>query len=567
MKRLITIGLLAIALLFATGDLGYADDVYQFLGIHDDFPYLYTDRNGMPSGIIVDFLKYFEESEGVQIQIELMALEDLIKHAQVEEPALVYFGSSDHQYENFQASSPLFVKRYRIFYRSTMVDQLYGRSSDKSQLMDEPIDKLMKDTMKLSGDQIVEIGNYDEGLNRLNEENVLIAPTYQIFALAAARGEEPPDHFDGTLLLERASLHVHRASGPLYRRLNLAINEHIKEGTMGSYFDRYLRSDESYTLSPYIVVFNSIVLLTILALIYSRYQNAKLQQLVSERTRQLDRQMRLNKRISEKKIRDIKSQNDYFISMSHELRTPLNVILSSVQLGEKYVEKNDQEKIVRYMAENAQIIKSNSYRLLRVVNNLIDLSKLQNENYELKIDIVDIVYLIENLSESIAPYLKAKKLTFRMESVEQEYYIEADPFAVDRVFMNLVANAIKFTPAGGHISIKVEGSDEQVKVHVIDDGNGIAEKDRERVFDRFTQIHESVTNKNEGNGLGLHLSRHLVALHGGTITLESEVGRGSIFTVTLPRITTYPVKDLQASRRRMEDLHNVHLEFSDIDFN
>jgi signal transduction histidine kinase len=129
-----------------------------------------------------------------------------------------------------------------------------------------------------------------------------------------------------------------------------------------------------------------------------------------------------------------------------------------------------------------------------------------------------------------------------------------------------VANAIKFTAPHGHITLKVETFDQEVKVHVIDDGHGIAAKDRERVFDRFTQIHDSVTNKNEGNGLGLFLSRYLVQLHGGTIDLESEVGRGSKFTVTLPKITTYPVKDLQASRRRMEDLHNVHLEFSDIDF-
>lgn len=566
MKRGFTVGLLLLVLVLSATDLGFAEDSYRFVGVHDDYPYLYIDRNGSPSGIIADFLRHFEASEGVEITIELMDLQDVIKHTHVEAPELVYFGSGTHRYKDYLTSSPLFVKRYRIFYRSPAIRDLYGRSADKSRLMTDPIDKLVDRMVDLQGERIERIDNYDEGLDRLDDENVLIAPTFQVLSLADLRNEEAPQRFDETLLLERATLHVRRSTGPLFNDLNLLINESIKDGTMGGFFDRYLTRESEITLSPYLVIFNTVVLLSILALIYSRFQNTKLQQLVGERTRQLDQQMRLNKQISEQKFQDVKNQNDYFISLSHELRTPLNVILSSVQLGEKYLAKNDREKIIHYMSENAQIIKTNSYRLLRVVNNLIDLSKLQNKNYELKIDIVDIVYLIENLSESIAPYLEAKDLTFQLETPEQEYYIEADPFAVDRVFMNLVANAIKFTAPHGHITLKVETFDQEVKVHVIDDGHGIAAKDRERVFDRFTQIHDSVTNKNEGNGLGLFLSRYLVQLHGGTIDLESEVGRGSKFTVTLPKITTYPVKDLQASRRRMEDLHNVHLEFSDIDF-
>lgn len=222
----------------------------------------------------------------------------------------------------------------------------------------------------------------------------------------------------------------------------------------------------------------------------------------------------------------------HFISnISHELKTPINVILCAIQLIELKNLKNnhDNEK------KNISIVKDNCYRLIRLISNIIDIEKAELNDLKLNLENNNIVTLTEDIVMSVIPYAEKKNLNLIFDTDEEEVMIDIDAIKIERVILNLLSNSMKFSKENGYIGVKISSLDKYVSIVVEDNGLGIAKEELTNIFERFRQVDNSLTRKNEGSGIGLSIVKSLVELHGGEITVQSELNKGTRFIVKLPK--------------------------------
>lgn len=269
----------------------------------------------------------------------------------------------------------------------------------------------------------------------------------------------------------------------------------------------------------------------------------------------------INKSISvdvEELQKKIRFQEDFLLNISHDLRNPLNVILSVLQCM-KYVENDATEKREEYLS----IIKRNSLKMVKLINNLIDTTKMEREYFTLKKQNLDIVSFIEGAIVSIDKYAEQKNIQLIFDSNKEKCITAFDPEAMDRIILNLLSNAIKFSDFGGNVWINIYSNNEFVNISVRDNGPGISKEDQEYVFNRFIQTSNSKNSEQSGSGIGLDLVKYLVKLHDGNIKLISDEGVGSEFIITLPIKIDYNIESENRllSNKRIEQLE---IEFSDI---
>lgn len=258
---------------------------------------------------------------------------------------------------------------------------------------------------------------------------------------------------------------------------------------------------------------------------------------------------------------------DEFLSIiSHEFKTPLTVINSAIQAMETICGHELSEKSKWFLRK----IRQNSYRQLRLVNNLLDITCMNVDNIKVNPANRDIVFITKVITEAAQEYAGQKNITIKFDSAVDKKIIGIDEEKYERIILNLLSNAIKFTPDGKSIHIrlsaaKVSGRN-MVCVEVEDEGIGIPEDKHELVFEKFGQVDTSLTRNTEGTGIGLSLVRLLVSALNGTISLKSKTGSGSIFTLLLPDAKVKSVKhsriidELSDSRL----VHAIEVEFSDI---
>jgi signal transduction histidine kinase len=239
-----------------------------------------------------------------------------------------------------------------------------------------------------------------------------------------------------------------------------------------------------------------------------------------------------NREIAEKSRQiEVASQHksEFLANMSHELRTPLNAIIgfSEVLAEGMFGEVNDKQ------AEYLRDILESGRHLLSLINDILDLSKIEAGRMELEPSDFDLPSAVDNALTLVRERAARRGITLGGTIDRQAGSISADERKVKQVLLNLLSNAIKFTSEGGRIEVRASVRDGLAEVSVTDTGVGIAPEDQESVFEEFRQV-GSADKKVEGTGLGLALSRRFVELHGGRIWVESQVGRGSTFTFTLP---------------------------------
>lgn len=269
-------------------------------------------------------------------------------------------------------------------------------------------------------------------------------------------------------------------------------------------------------------------------LIYANMNKVKrLDTLVENRTKQLRDEMTKNNILLNKVINLERNKNNYFINLSHELRTPLNVVSSTIQLICELNKKDEnisKEKIDYYM----NVMNKNSKRLLNLINNIIDSTKIQNEQYVMNIKPNDIVYLVEETALGLTDYAKSNGIKIIIDPEVEEKIVECDYYEIERCIVNLISNAIKFTPEDGEISISIKDLGDKVLISVKDSGIGIEEQYHKVIFDRFNQIIDVHTEVKGGSGLGLTITKQIIDVHKGKIYVESEIGKGSNFVIILP---------------------------------
>ena len=261
-------------------------------------------------------------------------------------------------------------------------------------------------------------------------------------------------------------------------------------------------------------------------------------------------------------LESIKSQ--FFSNISHEFKTPLNIILATMQVINKNIENKSIISIKganldRYMNS----IKQNCYRLIRLVNNIIDISKIDYGYYDIELGNYNIVSVVEDITMSVLEYVNNKGIELVFDTEVEEEIIACDPDKIERIILNLLSNAIKYTEADGKISVNIYSDKENVYITVSDTGIGIPEEKINKIFERYEQIDNKLTRNFNGSGIGLSLVRSLVEMHEGRVWVESKVNEGSKFIISLPKktVATENVKSVDLTKSKVE---KCSIEFSDI---
>jgi GAF domain-containing protein len=244
-------------------------------------------------------------------------------------------------------------------------------------------------------------------------------------------------------------------------------------------------------------------------------QNARLFREIEDKSRQLE----------------VASQHksEFLANMSHELRTPLNAIIGFSEVLSERMFGELNEKQDEYLKD----IHASGQHLLSLINDILDLSKIEAGRMELEVTDFDLPMAIDNALTLIRERAARRSIALNTAVDERVGQVQADERKIRQVLLNLLSNAIKFTPEGGRIHVEARSVNEAIEVSVTDTGVGIAPEDQEAVFEEFRQV-GTAEKKVEGTGLGLALSRKFIELHGGKIWVESQVGKGSTFTFTVP---------------------------------
>ena len=257
---------------------------------------------------------------------------------------------------------------------------------------------------------------------------------------------------------------------------------------------------------------------------------------ISER-RQMESRLRATE---EKYIRELELRNreaeranqlktEFLGNMSHELRSPLHTVIGFAQLLAEEKEGPLNEKQKRFLSH----IQNDSLHLLDLINDLLDLSKIEAGRLELRYEVFPVDAVIAEAIASVQPRATAKALYIETD-VSISTPVCADRLRFKQILHNLLTNAIKFTPEGGRVRVQAEGRDHLAEISVSDTGIGIPEDQQQAVFDKFYQVRAGIQGGSEGTGLGLAITKRLVDQHGGSLRLKSEPGSGNCFTFTIP---------------------------------
>jgi two-component system, NtrC family, sensor kinase len=251
-------------------------------------------------------------------------------------------------------------------------------------------------------------------------------------------------------------------------------------------------------------------------------QNARLFREIEDKSRQIEAANR--------------HKSEFLANMSHELRTPLNAIIGfSEVLGERmFGELNEKQ------AEYTEDILSSGRHLLSLINEILDLSKVEAGRMELELATFDLPLAIDNARTFVRERATKHGINLDVTIDERLGEFVGDERKIKQILLNLLSNAVKFTPEGGRIGINARQADGSVEISVSDTGIGISPEDQSKIFEEFLQVGGDYAHKREGTGLGLTLAKKFVELHGGRIWVESEVGKGSTFSFTLPERSSPP---------------------------
>jgi two-component system, OmpR family, phosphate regulon sensor histidine kinase PhoR len=276
---------------------------------------------------------------------------------------------------------------------------------------------------------------------------------------------------------------------------------------------------------------------------------------LKQRTREL------NETVEYEKLRSA-----FFANISHELRTPLTVIFSAVQMVDLVAEDKYEQDMNKDIKQYMRVIRQNCYRLIRLIANFIDITKIDAGYLHVALKNCDIIKVVEDITLSVAKFIEDREISLIFDTDIEEMTIACDPDKIERIILNLLSNAVKFTPKAGRINVNIFDKNSSIEIRVKDNGIGIPKCMEQSVFERFIQVDKTISRNHEGSGIGLSLVKSLVNMHHGSISLVSEEGKGSEFIIELPkRIMPYEETiDKSNFEGEKQNVEKIHIEFSDI---
>ncbi|MGL5312796.1 MAG: sensor histidine kinase [Peptostreptococcaceae bacterium] len=258
------------------------------------------------------------------------------------------------------------------------------------------------------------------------------------------------------------------------------------------------------------------------------------------------------------------SKINFLSNLTHEFKTPLNLIFSSLQLMNKKID-NDTGVSLDDIKKYLNIINQNSYRILKLINNISDDNKIELGHKDYNPTNGNIIYFIEGICDSIETFIKANNMSLVFDTDIEELIVSFDMDKMERIILNLISNAIKFRKEdGGAITISISHEDEIINIKVKDNGIGISEENIDKIFEKYVRLNDERSIVKEGSGIGLSLVEALVKQHSGNITVDSVLGEWTEFSIQIPNnvlenYTKHSTYDNDLSR-----VEKIKIEFSDI---
>lgn len=261
-------------------------------------------------------------------------------------------------------------------------------------------------------------------------------------------------------------------------------------------------------------------------------------------------------------VRD-KIRSDYVIIISHELRTPLNIIVNSAKLLKEYLSNNDKMD-KQYVIDKSEYIVNNSSRLLKTINNSIDAAMFEAGLVNVNFVNSNIVEAIEDIITASQEYAQSHNINLIFDPQEEEIITAIDRCKIERAILNLISNSIKNINGEGNILVTCEQKDKMIYIKVIDDGIGMSEFTKKHIFEKFYQAAPDILKRGiEGSGLGMYITYNLIKIHGGDMTVESELNKGTTITISMP-IRISDLEDNGFGRCDCNPQERAKIEFSDL---
>lgn len=231
------------------------------------------------------------------------------------------------------------------------------------------------------------------------------------------------------------------------------------------------------------------------------------------------------------RLKELDKLKDEFVSLaSHELRTPMTAIKSYLWLALN----RSPQPLASETKKNLEISLEETERLIKLVQNMLTISRIEGKRLELNIEPVNVVELVKRLFDELKIKADEKNMHFTFVPYPEKLRINGDKDKLAEVLQNIIGNALKFTPEKGNISISFTREHDRIAINVSDTGRGISKEDQSKLFKKFGRLQESKGNRTSGTGLGLYITKQIVTLHKGEIKVKSEVGKGTTFTIYLP---------------------------------
>jgi PAS domain S-box-containing protein len=250
---------------------------------------------------------------------------------------------------------------------------------------------------------------------------------------------------------------------------------------------------------------------------------------LAEQLRQRSEELKQRTREAEAANR---AKANFLAAMSHELRTPLNAIGGYAEL----LEMELRGPLTAAQRQDVERIRLSQQHLLGIINDILSFSRIEAGQIRYDMDDIPLQGMIDTVAAMIAPQAHSKAISFKHSPCPAGALVRADGRKAEQILVNLLSNAVKFTEPGGSVSLDCSMNGDRVQVHVRDTGSGIPPDQHEAIFEPFVQVGRDLTSRAEGTGLGLAISRDLARGMGGDVTVESEEGRGSVFTLVLRRV-------------------------------
>lgn len=546
----------------------------KVVGLSDDYPIMFINRNGLPDGLAVDLLRLFSEAAGYELFLDLVTYDQL--ETMFERDYDIYYSSGRVKAPEYaRSTTPFYIRNYKLFVDQSLMDSknyqdLFREDSGRLSIGYRSSDTLNRYLSNMAtNNALIPLPNHDAALDGLlaDKFDAVLLPSDLGKFLFNERQLSQFQPLETTLFLEENSFIVKPDHVLLQFELNNFLQSQKKSGQLQSNIEKWIalpevRSDERDVLS----LFNYFFLISAAATFAFSYRSYHLERNVEKQAAELNQLNHANEELWTVLIDEERYKNEYYISLSHELRTPISLILNAVNAVERsvLVKSRDlpDDKFVKY----TNIAKNNSMRLLRVINNLIDANQLENKDYTLDLKRVDLVFELNELIKWVTEVLDPLELEIQLDTPLKTLEATIDPYELDRILLNLISNSIKFNTGIPKILLELKCESQTIVLDYSDNSIGIPKSSVQNAFLKYHQLNPEFAKMSEGAGFGLYLSKQLVELHRGTLSPIYPAQHGGMhYRLQLPLNLTDDHNKLSSGKSLFYDRGRlVRLELSEI---